>query len=389
MPGRLSRAWPGSGRTRTAKRPSGPLVVDESGPSSPTRRKTRTDAPATGRPEGSTTRPRTSIGSEDVDDEDAGAGASFAGAGRFIGAVLMRSHRDGRIGRAPPRATTSTAPLETIVATASTPAAASFSRVSSRRRASRPARAATVSEVVPPAPTAAAIVTRASAAGTEARAGLTGGQGGGDRSRRDSAASEADAQMPAGLEQPVPQGRLGPSQSTGGLVVRQALKVAEDHRQAVPIGQAVELLVDDRRKVGIGSVVGGVEHGHGGPGLLAMAPPPGAGGLLDRRAIGDAVQPAGQRVPGADRPRLAGQHQEGGLEGVLDVVLVPERGAAGGQDHRPVPRDDRLEGRLVAIGGEAGQELAVAEADGRAAAEQVAEVPQGASQRASGHGGNP
>ena len=69
---------------------------------------------------------------------------------------------------------------------------------------------------------------------------------------------------------------------------------------------------------------------------------------LDRGAIGDAVQPAAQGVAGADRAGLPGQHQEGGLEGVLDVVLVLQHGAAGGQDHRAVAGDQGLEGGLVA-----------------------------------------
>ena len=57
------------------------------------------------------------------------------------------------------------------------------------------------------------------------------------------------------------------------------------------------------------------------------------------------MQPAAQGVAGADRAGLPGQHQEGGLEGVLDVVLVLQDGAAGGQDHRTVPRHQGLEGR--------------------------------------------
>ena len=48
--------------------------------------------------------------------------------------------------------------------------------------------------------------------------------------------------------------------------------------------------------------------------------------------------------------------------------------------------DEGLEGGLVAVGGVAGQELAVAEPDGGAVVEQVAEVPQGAPHYADGHG---
>ena len=50
-----------------------------------------------------------------------------------------------------------------------------------------------------------------------------------------------------------------------------------------------------------------------------------------------------------------------------------------------MPRDQGLEGGLVAVGGIPGQELAIAESDGTAVVEQVAEVPQGAPLYADGH----
>ena len=83
----------------------------------------------------------------------------------------------------------------------------------------------------------------------------------------------------------------------------------------------------------------------------------------------DSVQPAAQRVAGADRAGIPGQNQEGGLEGVLDAVLVAQDGAAGGQNHGPVPRHQGLDGRLVVGAGVAREQLSVAEADGRAVAE--------------------
>ena len=89
------------------------------------------------------------------------------------------------------------------------------------------------------------------------------------------------------------------------------------------------------------------------------------------------MQPAAQRVAATDRSGLARQDEERRLEGVLDVVLVPQDGAAGGRDHRPVPRHQGGEGRPVAVGGIAGQELTVAQADGRPDSEEVAQVSQG------------
>ncbi|MEJ7639241.1 MAG: hypothetical protein WKF75_15020 [Singulisphaera sp.] len=68
-----------------------------------------------------------------------------------------------------------------------------------------------------------------------------------------------------------------------------------------------------------------------------------------RRACSAARTSPGRRPDGAsrrgrrprDRAGLAGQDQEGRLEGVLDVVLVPQDRPAGRQDHRPVPGHQR------------------------------------------------
>src|SRR5262249_45254057 len=58
----------------------------------------------------------------------------------------------------------------------------------------------------------------------------------------------------------------------------------------------------------------------------------------------------------SDRTRLASEHEEGGLEGVVGVVAAAHDAAANGQDHRPVAADQRGEGRLIASGNEVGQQ---------------------------------
>ena len=173
--------------------------------------------------------------------------------------------------------------------------------------------------------------------------------------------------------------------SRGGLLVGQTFQVAEDHRQPLTIGQAVELLVDNRGHVGLKPRPGRFRDGHGRCLRFMPAPPTGGDVRLHGGAIGDAVQPAAQRVGGADRAGLPRQDEEGRLEGVLDVVLVLEDGAAGGQDHRAVTGHQRLEGGLVVRLGISGQELAITQPDGGAVVEQVAEVPHGPSQRAARH----
>ena len=65
--------------------------------------------------------------------------------------------------------------------------------------------------------------------------------------------------------------------------------------------------------------------------------------------MGDLAQPAAEAVLAPDRPSLADEDQEGGLEGVLGVVGVVEDRAADAQHHRPVPLDQGREGGFVRL----------------------------------------
>ena len=103
---------------------------------------------------------------------------------------------------------------------------------------------------------------------------------------------------------------------------------------------------------------------------LAPVPPLQFDIRLNGDPVGYPVQPAAQGVAGADRTGLSGQDKERGLERVFDVVLVPQDGAAGGRDHRPVTRHQGGEGRPVIGRRIPGQELTIGKADGRAAVEE-------------------
>src|SRR5262249_35735207 len=94
------------------------------------------------------------------------------------------------------------------------------------------------------------------------------------------------------------------------------------------------------------------------------------------RLRGDAVEPVADLLPRHDRGRAAGEDEEGGLEGVLGVVVVAEDPAADAPDHRPVALHQGLEGGLLATRDEAFQELAVGEPDERPRLEEGAEVPE-------------
>ena len=90
------------------------------------------------------------------------------------------------------------------------------------------------------------------------------------------------------------------------------------------------------------------------------------------------VQPVAQQVGVADRPRLAGQDEEDGLEGVLGMVMVAQELSADAQNHRPVPRHQRSEGGFaggIAAVVEPLDELAVGEPGDRTAVEERLDLP--------------
>jgi hypothetical protein len=71
------------------------------------------------------------------------------------------------------------------------------------------------------------------------------------------------------------------------------------------------------------------------------------------------VQPPGERrlpVPG---PRLAGQQYERGLAGVLGAMSPTEHPAAGGEHHAGMATNEDGEGFLIAVIGEAPEQVAV------------------------------
>ncbi len=187
------------------------------------------------------------------------------------------------------------------------------------------------------------------------------------------APDESIAQPLAAFGQPVIEGRRGAVQPARGVLVGQPFQVAEDDRQAMTVGQPVDLVVEDRAHIEIEPGPGPIGYVHCRGLRLVSSPPFPIDVPLHRRAIGRAVQPAAQGVARVDRGRFAGQDEERGLEGVFHIVVIAQDRAAGRCDHRPVPRHQGLEGRSVVRGGVSAEEFAVAKPDRRAAAEEVAE----------------
>ncbi len=203
--------------------------------------------------------------------------------------------------------------------------------------------------------------------------------------QHDAAAGEGTAELLAGAGQAAAERPGRASEAAGRFVERQALEVAEDDRRAEGIRQAVDLAVQSLGLVAVdqglfgrrGSrLEGGV--GHGVPLFVLMLAGDAGPGLGAVRSA-HAIQPGGEPVGVAEGVGLAGQDEEGGLEGVLGEVAVGEELPAEAQDHRAVPGHQRGEGGLgvglVAAVAEAFDELAIGERGGGAAVEQRAELP--------------
>ena len=191
----------------------------------------------------------------------------------------------------------------------------------------------------------------------------------------DPSAGQALAQPLAGPRQSAPHRVLGHAEAGRRGLVRHRLQVAEDDRRPVGLGEPGDLLGEDRPGLGPGMIRHDLARRAAGlrESTLVPAATGGVGPRPGRDAMRDAVQPARERVLHPERPGLPGQHEEGGLEGVLGGMLVAEHAPADAEDHRPVPLHQGLEGQLGAVlvaGGEPRQELGIGQPG------ECAQVPQ-------------
>jgi hypothetical protein len=200
------------------------------------------------------------------------------------------------------------------------------------------------------------------------------GHGGEQGGEVDAAAGQPPSQLLPGSAHPALHGALLAPQLSGGVPPALALQHAQHERLAKTPRQALDLFVQDGLHVFPGRAG---RPGRAGPQpAFVLAPPCRAALRLHGRSIRDPVQPTGDRVALPDRPGAPRQDEEGGLEGVLRVLLVPQHTPAHAQHHRPVAGDNRGEGRLVAPVGEVVQQLPVGPTSNAAAGGQLVDVPQ-------------
>jgi hypothetical protein len=123
---------------------------------------------------------------------------------------------------------------------------------------------------------------------------------------------------------------------SGRLLAGLALQVAQDDDRSVLVGQATEFLVEQRLQLVPGVLLLDGRFGHGCHLLLARLPFGGRRPGLERRLVSHPVQPVRDLLAVGDGRRLAHQHQEGRLKGVLGIVVTTEDPAADSPDHRAV-----------------------------------------------------
>ncbi len=97
------------------------------------------------------------------------------------------------------------------------------------------------------------------------------------------------------------------------------------------------------------------------------------------------MEPAADRAVDPDRPGLAGQQEESGLEGVVGVVGIVEDPTADRHHHRPMTLNQGLKGQFVAVRYVSFQEPAVGEARQGPLAEQAVDLPQSVATLCTGH----
>ena len=148
----------------------------------------------------------------------------------------------------------------------------------------------------------------------------------------------------------------------GPLPCAPAFQFTQHKRRPVLVGEATQLLIEQREQVApIRDRFGlGRDHFRRPP---LFRPPPGfRGPRLEGRAVGYAVQPVADLLPRPDRSRFTDKNEERSLKCVLSVLLVAQDAPADGPDHRPVPADQRFEGGAVALAHESSHEVAVGQA---------------------------
>jgi hypothetical protein len=128
--------------------------------------------------------------------------------------------------------------------------------------------------------------------------------------------------------------------------VAQSLEVAKHDRHALRLRESIQLAAEALPGLVVILLVPACCRGHDRASPFPLDTPELRRACSRRDASGHAIKPARDRFLALDRTGLTRQDEEDRLRRVARVVRVPQHAATDALHHRPVARDDRLEGLL-------------------------------------------
>ncbi len=139
---------------------------------------------------------------------------------------------------------------------------------------------------------------------------------------------------------------FGTAQVQGGFLAGFPFQVAENDHLAMLIGQSFQLLIEHQlkaRAVVLGRLGSRDRHRFLHSSFGGSFP------SLQSRPVGNAIKPIADRARRVKSGSLANQDQKSDLKSILGIVRIVQEAAANAEDHRPMPANQRLEGRLIAL----------------------------------------
>ncbi len=143
------------------------------------------------------------------------------------------------------------------------------------------------------------------------------------------------------------KGTLRPAELSGRLLVRLPLQIAQNEGNTILVRQSAQLLVQHRLQIIPPIMRCGFGFGHQRELPLPHSPFCSDGPPFQCRLVSHAIQPVADHLFGCNGSGLADKHQEGRLESVVGVVIIPKKAAAYSQDHRAMPAHESFESRFV------------------------------------------
>ena len=145
----------------------------------------------------------------------------------------------------------------------------------------------------------------------------------------------------------------------GGLLVGHFFQVAEHDRLAIPFGEPVDLLVQNRVAIVPRCARQTPRAGQLGCLSFPIASSRGIGFELQRDAARDAMKPSPRAPLTRSEPALRASRRNDGLKSIIGVVRVSKNAPADRHDHRPVPLHEGLKSQFVAVRDEPFQKLSI------------------------------